>query len=98
MDTIKSILLGTCVAVALANAIVCLRVARSDSFEPHQKYIQCILIWLLPIVGAGIAYVFTREPKMSVRGYPTDSSSYNIGDDGSGNGSGDYLLGEHQGD
>jgi hypothetical protein len=59
---------------------------------------QCILIWLLPIAGAGIAYVFTREPKMSARGYPAENSSYDIGDVAVGNGSGDYLLGEHHGD
>ena len=98
MDTVAAILIGCCIAVVLANIVVCFRVERSDSFQPRQKYIQYILIWLLPIAGAGIAYVFTREPKMSVRGYPADNSSYNIGDVGVGNGSGDYLLGAHQGD
>jgi hypothetical protein len=95
MNTVAAILIGCCIAVVLANIVVCFRVAKCDSFEPHQKYIQCILIWLLPIAGAGVAYVFTREPKMSVRGYPAENSSYDIGDVAVGNGSGDYLLGEH---
>jgi hypothetical protein len=98
IGAITIILLGICIAIALANVIVCLRVARSYSFELHQKYVQCVLIWVLPIVGAAVAYVFTREPKMTSRGYPTDNSSYDIGDVGVGNGSGDFLLGEHHGD
>lgn len=98
MGTVRTILFGICGAVALANVIVCLRVARSDSFEPHQKYIQCVLIWLLPIIGAAVAYVFTREPKISVHGHPTDNSSYNIGDVSVGDGSGDFLLGENHGE
>ena len=95
MDLIKIILLCTCITVILANVFVCYRVAVSDSFERQQKIIQCVLIWILPVLGAVVAYVFTREPKMTARGYAQNGSSYGIGDVGDGNGDGDYFGGGH---
>jgi hypothetical protein len=98
MATIWMILLGIGGAIILANVLVCYRVAMSDSFEPHQKYIQFVLIWLFPIVGAAVSYVFTREPKMTIQGYSQNASNSDIGDIGFSDGAGDYFSGEHHGD
>ena len=93
MDMMRVVLLGIGIVVVLANILVSYRVARSNSFEPHQKYIQCALIWLLPVVGAAVAYVFKREPKMSIRGNPAETPSYGLGELSFGDGAGDYFSG-----
>jgi hypothetical protein len=98
MDTFKTIMLGIGIVAATVNILVCYRVARSDSFEMHQKYIQCVLIWLLPFIGAAVAYVFTREPKMNVHRYSENAPTYGIGDVGFGDGAGDFFSGGFNGD
>lgn len=96
MDTVAITLICICGAIVLVNGFVSYCVATSDSFDPRQKYIQCALIWLLPIVGATVAYVFTREPKMSgASGYPTDNSLYDNDNVGMDNAAGDYFGGDH---
>ena len=90
MDTVASILIGCCIALCAANVLVCLRVATSHSYDLGQKIVQCVMIWLLPIAGAGIAYAFTREPSMSVR----SGTFVGIGD---GDGSGGSSYSDHCG-
>lgn len=73
-------------AIATANALVTFRILKSDYFEPSQKYTQCALIWLLPVVGAVLCYVFSREPSASRSGsYPEETGRYDGGNSGPGN-------------
>ncbi|BBB58624.1 hypothetical protein UNDKW_0351 [Undibacterium sp. KW1] len=49
------------VIVLLAmNVYVTYLLARSDFFEPAQKYAQYALIWLLPVIGAILCYLFVQ--------------------------------------
>ena len=56
--------------VAIGLAIVCMvafqawltvRVFRSKMFERRQKVLQAQLIWLVPIIGAGLVFSILRE-------------------------------------
>ncbi|HTD06944.1 hypothetical protein [Undibacterium sp.] len=97
MDLLTEILLGVFGGVIACNLYACFRVATSDSFERKQKYMQFILIWLVPVVGAAVVYVFTRESKSSdVRRYRSGSALFGVED--ISNGAGDYFGDGHFGD
>jgi hypothetical protein len=100
LDTTTKFIIGAFGAIALGNAFVCYRVAKSDLFEPLQKIFQYLLIWLLPILGAILAFEFTCDHiKSGASGYPANDPTFGVGDDlGGSNGAGDYLLGSHDGD
>ncbi len=56
----------TLIVVAIAiilNIIAARRVAKSSYYESNQKRAQYWLIWLLPIVGATLAFALAKEEK-----------------------------------
>jgi len=55
------LILWPCLLLALVNSIVTIGVARSVVYEPTQKLLQLLLIWLVPVVGAAIAWNVLRE-------------------------------------
>ncbi len=72
-----AIILMVCGAVALVlNIFAGYRVIRSEQLEPVQKIAQCVLIWLIPVLGAGLCITLTREPKPTrEKGYPTSGTT-----------------------
>ncbi len=57
-DYLWLILLGL---LCLANAWVSRRVIRCDFYSRQQKWAQCLLVWLLPIIGASLVGAFLRS-------------------------------------
>jgi|GEM_PF-1743150 hypothetical protein len=96
METVKIILIVAGTTVVLANLFVSYRVAASELFEPAQKIAQCVMIWLLPVLGAGLAYALMQEPKKPTRRY-SDGVDNSAGCDGFGTGYGDAFHGGHSG-
>jgi hypothetical protein len=43
------------------NAAVSIAIWRSGLYEPQQKRLQYLLIWLVPLVGAAASWVVLRE-------------------------------------
>ncbi|WP_437517518.1 hypothetical protein [Sorangium sp. So ce1099] len=71
--TLFDILVGTALAALLAFQIyVTVRVFRSRVYEPKQKVYQAQLVWLLPIIGAGLVFSILQEEDRSRR----DASSH----------------------
>ncbi|WP_437627677.1 hypothetical protein [Sorangium sp. So ce1151] len=67
------ILVGTALAAVVAFQIyVTVRVFRSRVYEPKQKVWQAQLVWLLPIIGAGLVFSILQEEDKSRR----DASSH----------------------
>ncbi|WP_437311782.1 hypothetical protein [Sorangium sp. So ce388] len=67
------ILVGTALAALLAFQIyVTVRVFRSRVYEPKQKVYQAQLVWLLPIIGAGLVFSILQEEDKTRR----DASSH----------------------
>ncbi|MGK4004581.1 hypothetical protein WMF31_18250 [Sorangium sp. So ce1036] len=67
------IILGAAIAALLAfQTYVTVRVFRSRLYEPKQKVWQAQLIWLLPIVGAGLVFSILQEEDRAQR----DASSH----------------------
>ncbi|XXY49855.1 hypothetical protein WME91_01715 [Sorangium sp. So ce269] len=67
------ILVGTALAALLAFQIyVTVRVFRSRVYETKQKVWQAQLVWLLPIIGAGLVFSILQEEDKSRR----DASSH----------------------
>ncbi|WP_438030576.1 hypothetical protein [Sorangium sp. So ce233] len=67
------ILVGTALAALLAFQVyVTVRVFRSRVYEPKQKVYQAQLVWLLPIIGAGLVFSILQEEDRSRR----DASSH----------------------
>jgi|GEM_PF-1944985 len=56
------VILAVCIAIlCLAmNLYVTYLVARSEFFDPVQKYCQYGLIWLLPVIGVVTCYLFVQ--------------------------------------
>jgi hypothetical protein len=47
--------------VAIFQVWLTVRVFRSNMFERRQKWMQAQLIWLIPIIGAGLVYSVLQE-------------------------------------
>jgi putative copper export protein len=63
--------IGVSLAVACAvvfQAWLTMRVFRSKMFERRQKVLQVQLIWLLPILGAGLVFSVLQEENTNDRG------------------------------
>lgn len=58
MNQVMLILLAILVA---ANLVVTVVVARSVSYENKQKRLQFLFIWLVPVIGASLAWHLLRE-------------------------------------
>jgi hypothetical protein len=71
--TLFDLLLGAAFAALLAfQAYVTFRVFRSRIYERKQKIWQTQLIWLLPVIGAGLVFSILQEEDRAQR----DASSH----------------------
>lgn len=73
----------------IINFIVTYKLLKDEYYEKRQKTIQLFIIWLLPIIGAVIIYLFLNrkdDTKKNLYGegansdYPETSSSSSCGD------------------
>ncbi len=69
------LILSLCL-IALVNAVVTVAVVRSASYERQQKSMQCILIWLVPVAGAALAWYVLREELRQGTSRGNDGSEY----------------------
>lgn len=60
-DTLMLVILGTIAVVY--QVFVTLLVVRCEFFVPRQRAIQCVLIWLMPIIGALICHAVVQSHK-----------------------------------
>jgi hypothetical protein len=52
--------------LVVVNTVVTVAIARSDMYEPMQKRLQYLFVWLLPCVGAIISwYVLSEEARVN---------------------------------
>jgi putative copper export protein len=59
---------GLVIACVIAfQAWLTVRVFRSKMYERRQKVLQAQLIWLLPIIGAGLVFSILQEESASER-------------------------------
>lgn len=63
MHAVAIIVIIGAIVIAVLNAFASYRVFKSNQLEPLQKTLQCILIWVVPLLGAGLCIALTREPK-----------------------------------
>lgn len=62
------IVMGTLIAALVIFQIwLTVRVFRSRMYEPKQKVWQAQLIWLVPIIGAGLVFTILQEDKKAER-------------------------------
>ena len=55
-----SALYGSGAMLAIVDLAVTIAISRSAIYEPSQKRIQYLLIWLVPVVGAVVAWCVLR--------------------------------------
>ncbi len=90
METSVNITLLVISAVILINAVVSLVVLRISSYSPKQRLLQLTLIWLIPLLGAGICAAFASfQPQ---RQLTSDEDPF-----GSGADNGDGVCGCNSG-
>lgn len=96
------LLLGSLGVIVFAfNVIATLRVHKSGYFEPVQKKVQYGVIWLIPAAGALMCYLIAADKAGSHSGkYSENNTQYDLDPwaTGTGDGSGDYLHGDHSSD
>jgi hypothetical protein len=98
MNGIAIFFIGLLTTIILLNSIVSYRVLKSEFSEPRQQYLQCALIWLVPLAGAALTYSVMREPQgQRSDTYPVSTHNSAGGID-STNGYGDYFDGGHDHD
>ena len=96
MNSILMVLVG--IGLVL-NVWVTFLAIRSQLFENKQKWLQVLMIWLLPIVGALLVWHFARDtlPRKSTYGL-NGHESMNDGDIRLENYSSDIFVGHDGGD
>lgn len=62
--------------IAATDAAVTFAVLHSDSYDPAQKRLQVLFIWLLPIVGAAFSWYVLREEARSGRKLGDSGNEY----------------------
>jgi hypothetical protein len=95
------VLVAVLIAMLLGmNIVASIKVQVSKFYEPSQKAIQHLLIWLVPIVGAILCYGLARQSDGPHSGkYAEDISLYDDGNVGIENADADYFGGgTHHGD
>lgn len=81
-----------------ANVLVTVRVRKCDYYDPRQKHFQYGLIWLIPVLGALVCYLFVQDSSGTYSGkYGEDNSLYDDGNVGIENANIDYFGGGHHG-
>ena len=86
---VDPVVLWVIVVLVIVNTLATVIVVRSDMFDRRQKLMQFALVWLIPVVGSSLAYLFTRKPASERFGTyipPQDSGA--AGGDHSGGGDG----------
>ncbi len=51
--------------LAVANTIVAIAVARSDSYDSRQKTYQYFPIWFVPIIGSALLWYILHEESIA---------------------------------
>lgn len=66
--------------LVLLNCLVTAYVIRNNDFDGKQKFLQCTVVWLIPLLGAVLIYLVARslsdasaESKGEFGGGPQDS-------------------------
>ena len=67
MGTFEIVVGAVLLAVVSFQVWLTVRVHRSKLYEPKQKVWQTQLIWLLPIVGAGLVFSILQEDERAQR-------------------------------
>lgn len=65
MELFDGILGAGLLAVVAFQAWLTVRVFRSKLFERKQKILQAQLIWLVPVIGAGLVFTVLQEEERS---------------------------------
>jgi hypothetical protein len=68
MDFFDGILATALLALVSFQSWLTYRVFRSNVFERKQKVLQAQLIWLVPIIGAGLVFTVLQEEERSQGG------------------------------
>ncbi|MDI1433781.1 hypothetical protein [Polyangium sorediatum] len=74
MDLFDGILGALLLALVAFQTWLTIRVFKSRLFERKQKILQAQLIWLLPILGAGLVFTILIEEERSNKPPPTQLS------------------------
>lgn len=74
MDLFDGILGALLLALAAFQTWLTVRVFKSRLFERKQKIMQAQLIWLLPILGAGLVFTILMEEERSNKTPPSQLS------------------------
>lgn len=74
MDLFDGILGALLLALAAFQTWLTVRVWKSRLFERKQKILQSQLIWLLPILGAGLVFTILIEEERSNKPPPSQLS------------------------
>ncbi|MDC3960336.1 MULTISPECIES: hypothetical protein [Polyangium] len=74
MDLFDGILGALLLALAAFQTWLTVRVWKSRLFERKQKILQSQLIWLLPILGAGLVFTILIEEERSNKTPPSQLS------------------------
>jgi hypothetical protein len=53
-------LFGALILLLVANAAITSGVLRSSAYDPSQKALQLLLVWLVPVLGAVFVWSFLR--------------------------------------
>lgn len=63
--------------LAAVNVFTSFQVIRSDYYTAAQKFAQCVMVWLIPVLGALLIWSFLRTQvgwkKYDTRAYPERS-------------------------
>lgn len=77
MSPLSIISLGATGAIAVANIRVSALVIKCPMFSSFQKVTQCLIVWLVPLLGAVGIWAFVRSQynwaKCDTRAFPEDS-------------------------
>lgn len=68
MDLFDGILGAALLALVSFQSWLTYRVFRSNLFERKQKVLQAQLIWLVPIIGAGLVFTVLQEEERASNG------------------------------
>jgi hypothetical protein len=77
--------------ILFGNLVVSILVVRSRFYSPFQKWAQCAIVWLIPVLGAVGVWAFLlaqyRWEKYDTRAYPEPSQKMVLAElDSSANG------------
>jgi hypothetical protein len=85
---VASIVAAVILAVFL-DVVMTLRVARSDVYTRVQKLLQIVIVWTVPLAGAGVVFIVMMSDRMSPKpGRSSDAGDINVYAGGYGNGEG----------